>query len=150
MSIKDNDLPGITLDLIKEQKPDIIEKIESAIKWIFSNLWASEIDFIILYGSVAMGCARSDSDIDLVIGIKGNRWDLIRINKEIILQRPYEDLDIRLFEHLPIYIQKDAIKGLILYCKDLTGFYDLAYDTIKRYQDFKPYLDDYTGVVPLP
>lgn len=108
------------------------------------------IDFIILYGSVAMGCSRSDSDIDLVTGIKENHLDLIRINKEIILQRPFEDLDIRIFEHLPVYIQKDAIKGLILYCKNLTGFYDQAYDTLKRYQDFKPYLDDYTGVVPLP
>ena len=150
MSIKDNDVPVKTLKLIKERRPDIAEKIETAINWIFSRTWAVDIDFIILYGSVAMGCSRSDSDIDLVIGIKENHLDLIRINKEIILQRPSEDLDIRIFEHLPVYIQKDAIKGLILYCKNLTGFYDQAYDTIKRYQDFKPYLDDYTGVVPLP
>jgi uncharacterized protein len=140
---------SLNIDSIKVQRPDITNKIKSGLDWIFSKSWSDKIDFIILYGSVALGYSRYNSDIDLVIGIKGESEDLIRINKEIILKRPYEDLDIRLFDHLPLYIQKDALKGYILYCKDLTSLHDLAYEILKKYQKFKPYLDDYTGVVKL-
>lgn len=131
-------------------RPDIILKINSAIQWLLSRSWSVNIDFIILYGSVALGFHRPGSDIDIVIGITKNQEYLMRINKEIVLSRPYDDLDIRLFYHLPIYIQKSALQGVILYCKDLTYLYDLAYETLKKYESFKPYLDDYTGAVLLP
>lgn len=139
----------LTLESIREQRADIAAKIDSALSWIFLRPWSKDIDFIILYGSVSRNLARFNSDIDLVIGMKENPDDLIRISKEIILNRPSEDLDIRLFDHLPVYIQKDALKGIILYCKDLSELHDLAYDTIKKYQAFKPYLDDYTGAALL-
>ena len=34
------------------------------------------------------------------------------------LSRPFDDLDIRIFENLPVYIQKYALRGIILFCKD--------------------------------
>jgi len=138
------------LESIRLKTPEIAIKIEATIQWLLSRSWSNEIQFIILYGSVAQGYARYNSDIDLVIGITGNTGDLIAIRKELILKKPYEDLDLRLFEHLPIYIQKDVFKGLILYCQDIVTLYDLSYETIKKYQAFKPYLDDYIGEASLP
>ena len=109
-----------------------------------------QIEKAILYGSRAIGNFRQNSDIDIAIGITGNTEDLIGIRKELILKKPFEDLDIRLFEHLPVYIQKDVFKGLILYYREIIELYDAAYETIKKYRTFKPYLDDYIGVAPLP
>jgi len=135
--------------LIRSKTPEIAQKIDSAFYWLFSRSWSQKIDFIILYGSVAQGHFRPDSDIDLVIGIQESQKNLISIGKEIALSRPFDDLDIRIFENLPVYIQKDALRGIILFCKDFTYLSDLAYKTIKNYHAFRPYLDDYTGAVPL-
>ena len=139
-----------TIDSIQMQYPEISKKIESTVQWLLSRSWSDEIQFIILYGSVAQGYARVNSDIDLAISITGTLEHLTEIRKELILKTPYGELDIRLFEHLPIYIQKDVIKGLILYCIDIVGLHDVAYETIKKYQAYKPYLDDYIGATPLP
>lgn len=135
---------------IYKKDPIVAKKIESAVQWILSRSWADSVQFIILYGSVAQGCSSPLSDIDMVIGLTENSQQMMEIRKELILTRPWDDIDIRLFEHLPVYIQKDIFKGFILYCRDLIELYDLAYGTIKRYQAFKPYLDDYIGVAPLP
>jgi uncharacterized protein len=140
----------LTLEAIRLKTPETAKKIESTLEWLLSRSWSDEIQFIILYGSVSQGYARYNSDIDLVIRITGNKEHLTLISKELILKKPYDDLDIRLFDLLPIYIQKDAIKGLILYCQDKIKLYDLAYVTIKKYQAFKPYLDDYIGEATLP
>jgi uncharacterized protein len=139
-----------TLDSIRCTTPETAKKIESTLEWLYSRSWSNEIQFIILYGSVAQGYARYNSDIDLVIGITGSIEHLTIICKELILKKPHDDLDLKLFELLPVYIQKDAIKGLILYSQDLTKLHDIAYETIKKYQAFKPYLDDYIGEAALP
>ncbi|PWR76248.1 hypothetical protein DLD82_00090 [Methanospirillum stamsii] len=144
-----NGLIESNINLIRSKTPEIAVKIDTGIEWLFSRPWSQKIDFIIFYGSVALGHFRPDSDIDLVIGIQGSQENLISINKEIALSGPFDDLDIRIFENLPVYIQKDALRGIILFCKDFTYLSDLAYKTIKNYDAFRPYLDDYTGAVPL-
>jgi uncharacterized protein len=140
----------LTLDSIRRNTPETAKKIESALEWLLSQSWSDKVQFIILYGSVAQGYARYNSDIDLAVEMTGNIEYLTLISKELILKKPYDDLDLRLFEFLPIYIQKDALKGLILYCQDNLKLYDIAYETIKKYLAFKPYLDDYTGEKTLP
>lgn len=139
----------LTLELIREQYPDMADKIFSAKEWILSRPWADNILFIILYGSVARGQAMNHSDIDLAIGMKKTPADHMAIRKEIVLKRPYDELDIRLFDQLPMYIQKDVLNGIILYCDDMGTLHDLAYDFIKRYRRFQRYLDDYLGIKPL-
>ena len=48
------------------------------------------------------------------------------------------DLDISIFQQLPIYIRKRVIKeGKILLMKDFDELYDIVIDTIKEFDDFK-------------
>lgn len=135
-----------TIDTIRLKYPSVAEKLEATLSWLFTRSWSDEIEFIMLYGSVASGTCLPDSDIDLALGIRGTRDFHISISKEIILNKPYEEVDIRIFDILPIYIQKDVLKGVIVYTRDLVRLHDIAYETIRRYEDFKPYLDDYLGV----
>lgn len=134
------------LDTIRQRYPTVAEKLEATLSWLFTRSWSDEIEFIMLYGSVASGTCLADSDIDLALGMRGTRDFHISISKEIILNKPYEEVDIRIFDILPIYIQKDVLKGVIVYTRDLVRLHDIAYETIRRYNDFKPYLDDYLGV----
>ena len=134
------------IDTIRLKYPSVAEKVEETLTWLFTRSWSEEIEFIILFGSVAAGTSRSDSDVDLALGIRGTRDFHIIISKEIILNKPYEEVDIRIFDILPIYIQKDVLKGVIVYSRDLVRLHDIAYDIIKRFEHFKPYLDDYLGV----
>jgi len=44
---------------------------------------------------------------------------------------------------LPLYIQKEVLKGKIIYAKDMGFVYDVAYETIKAFDRFKKYYYDY-------
>lgn len=71
------------------------------------------------------------------------------VQKKLILKYPDEDMDIRQFFRLPIYIQNDVLRGIVLYWRDMTELSDIAWETIKKFELFKTYLDEYTGVAPL-
>ncbi len=53
--------------------------------------------------------------------------------------------DLWIFRQLPLYIRVQALRGKILYCPDLPFLYDIAYETIRDYDDFRHRLYDYIG-----
>ena len=116
------------LDEIKTKISGILRKIEHFDK----------LKFIYIYGSSIYGkkTARSDIDICLYYDIKDKR-KLHKLLLRIIGVIP-EKYDIQMFQMLPLYVKKEIFKGKLIYAKDKGFVHDIAYKTIRDYEDFEP------------
>ena len=92
-------------------------------------------------------------DIDLCVILdpeyskRQGAYELTKKRLKFLTYAP-DKFDIQIFQLLPLYIRIKILKeGKILYCKDMRKIYDLAYRTIKEYEDFKPRYKDYIEAV---
>ena len=104
------------------------------------------VRFIILFGSVAEGRATETSDIDLCIYYAGTPDEGQQFRFAALTLLCDDRYDIQIFGNLPLYVQKEVLRGRVLYCPDERFLYDTAHKTIREYDDFKHRLDDYLGV----
>ncbi|ABD39909.1 DNA polymerase, beta-like region [Methanospirillum hungatei JF-1] len=126
---------------IKDTNKDVIQK---ALEIMKNSTDFSKIRFIALYGSVATGESTIHSDIDITISCTMERLEAELYRISLLSELP-EKIALNIFENLPLYIRKSVLGGVFLYMQDEDEVYDLAYDTIREYNLFKPHLDDYTG-----
>jgi|WetSurMetagenome_2_1015567.scaffolds.fasta_scaffold161116_3 uncharacterized protein len=95
-----------------------------------------EVIAIILFGSVARGQARKDSDIDICVIARHNTPETVMMD---LLSYGSEKMDISLFRDLPITIRFNAIRdGRILFCRDLPELRRIMADTVREYLDIAP------------
>ena len=102
------------------------------------------IRFIVLYGSVALQTDDSGSDIDIAISCDYHDLEAEQLRLYILGRSP-DIFDIHIFEHLPLYIRSDVLKGMVVFVRDEDELYDAAYRTIREYELFRPHLLDYIG-----
>lgn len=98
------------------------------------------VKFVILFGSQASGKASKMSDYDFAVYYDGNKDQRYKF---LLNANFSERFDAKVFQDLPLYVQKDVLKGKVLYVSDEQLLYDIAYETIKRFDDFKKYYYDY-------
>lgn len=104
-----------------------------------------EVQFIILYGSVSEERDADNSDVDLCIGYDGNEEEAARFRYDILSELFADHYDVQIFQLLPIYVKKEVLKGEVLYCKDKRELYDIAYQSVSEFDDFKRRYYDYIG-----
>ncbi len=104
-----------------------------------------DVQFIILYGSQSESRATEDSDVDICIGYDGNRDEASRYRFKVISKLFDDRYDVQIFQLLPLYVKKEVLKGEVLYRRDKNELYDIAYQTIKEFDDFKHRYYDYIG-----
>ena len=102
----------------------------------------NKTEFVILYGSALNSYHLDDSDIDLCLYIDEEKKALSNIRLEL-LKIFNENLDIQIFQLLPLYVQIEVLKGKILYVKEEDRIYEIAYETIEEYEEFYPFYLDY-------
>ena len=101
-----------------------------------------QTEFIILYGSVSRKESTPLSDIDICISL--NLPTKERLKARITLSGELPDkFDIQIFEDLPIYVQKEVLGGILLYCKQKTKLIDRAINLIREFEDFEPIYNQY-------
>ncbi|MGQ9719234.1 MAG: hypothetical protein ACUVWK_05295 [Nitrososphaerales archaeon] len=55
-----------------------------------------------------------------------------------------EKVQVHIFQNLPIFMRIRVLKeGKILFCKDEGMLYEIAFKTIKEFEDFKKYYKEY-------
>ena len=109
------------------------------------ELGGKKVKFIILFGSRARGEARKASDYDLCVYYKGNRREAFKF-RMLALGNLLEEYDVQIFQLLPVQLKRECLRGKVLFCRDETFLYDIAYETIKEWEDFKRYYYDYLGL----
>ncbi|QDA30818.1 nucleotidyltransferase domain-containing protein [Thermococcus indicus] len=118
--------------------------IEDAVKKIL-ELGGERVKFVILFGSQSRGEARKDSDVDLCVYYEGSPKEAFLFRMLVLGSLP-ENYDVQIFQLLPVYLKKECLKGKVLFCRDETFLYDLAYETLKEWEDFRRYYYDYLGL----
>ena len=114
-------------------------KLRKAIKKITSLDDFERVKFIIQYGSSVRGMMTEDSDIDLAIYYDANDDNCASRYRFKVISSLFDDIyDIKIFQQLPLYVRTDALKGKVIYCKDRNFLYDVARQTIKDFNSFKP------------
>ncbi|KXA96211.1 hypothetical protein AKJ37_01040 [candidate division MSBL1 archaeon SCGC-AAA259I09] len=106
---------------------------------------------VLLFGSVASGEDHSRSDVDVALVVPGASdfyYDCEDISDgdvrmEHVLMKVYrkvntvsEDLDVHIFEELPLHVQMDIIKNhQIIYTADKYGMYEYFFNYRKLWED---------------
>jgi hypothetical protein len=92
---------------------------------------------VALFGSLARGEAYRDIDLAIFLNKKISNKEMT--NKRIkYLGRIGENLDINIFQQLPVYIRMRILKeGKILYCSNMDKLYEIAFDTIKEFNSYE-------------
>ena len=94
----------------------------------------NRVKFVILFGSRAENRAKKNSDYDFAIYYEGNDKEKFKFQ---IAMSENEKYDVKIFQDLPMFIQKEILRGEIIYAKNLGFVYDVAYKIIKRFEEFK-------------
>ena len=122
-----------------------------------------EVQFIILYGSASENLKflqtsieassqdaaeerdTENSDVDLCIGYDGDEEEASRFRYDILSELFADKYDVQIFQLLPLYVKKEVLKGEVLYCRDKRELYDIAYQSVREFDDFKHRYYDYIG-----
>ena len=95
---------------------------------------------VLLFGSVAREEQTPFSDIDicLVLRPQTKTYRNIDLSYKRLEYLKLFDMDIHIFQQLPIYIRRQVLKeGKVLFVRDEDVLYDLATRTAKAFEDFK-------------
>lgn len=97
---------------------------------------------VILFGSYVQGERHRDIDVCLVLDSqRAGKISLPRKSLEYIKKF---DLDIHLYQELPIYIQIRVLKeGEVILCRDEDALYDQAIRTSRLFEDYLPRYREY-------
>lgn len=121
------------------------QDVRQALKRLKTVEGFDKIRFIILYGSVAQGRVRATSDVDLAVYYDGDREEAARFRFAALSELADDRYDIQIFSHLPLYVRTEILRGKVVYCPDERFLYEIAYRTIREFDDFKHRLYDYIG-----
>ena len=103
-----------------------------------------EVLAVILFGSRARGEDIPDSDIDICLVLEPRSYSDLELSKKKLDYLAEFDLDIHIYQQLPLYIRHRVLKeGKVLFCRDEDVLYDLAFRTIREYEDFKHIYREY-------
>ena len=92
---------------------------------------------LILFGSVARGEERPESDIDIaVLSYTDKKEQIIKIQKEVLGLYPLK-YDIRVFESFPIDVQINLIEDCVVLFGDELDISEYFYKFRKRWDDCK-------------
>lgn len=113
--------------------PKIRQKIAELLKNAKKD---KEILAVMVFGSFVRREKFEDVDICIVLDKK---YDNLKMSRKIIQFSSENEFDTHIFQQLPLYIRARILKeGKIIFCRDRDALYDLAFLTIKEFEDFRP------------
>jgi len=93
---------------------------------------------VVLFGSYARN--EKFSDIDVCVVLKPGKYDPLSLSKKRLQYlAAFPDLDIQIFQQLPLYIKMRVLKeGKTIFCRNEDLLYDLSFSTVRQFEYFKP------------
>jgi hypothetical protein len=103
---------------------------------------------VILFGSEARGKACATSDVDVCLVLEDKRFDGLGQSQKRVVYLASFDLDIQVFQQLPLHLRVRVLReGRVLFCRDETRLYDMAFQTARHFEDFRHIHDRYLEAV---
>jgi predicted nucleotidyltransferase len=104
----------------------------------------NEVIAVLLFGSIAQGRADRESDIDICLVMQPGFYAPLELSRKKLAYLKLFDLDIQIFQQLPLYIRMRVIKeNRVLFCRNEGGLYKIAFSTITEFSDFEHIYRDY-------
>jgi predicted nucleotidyltransferase len=125
--------------------PGLRDRVDAAVNLMQQLPGFGHVRFIILYGSAAENRMTKESDIDLCIYYDGERMDAARFRHSVLSRLSGTGYDIQIFQHLPLYVRVEVLKGKPVFIRSARFLYDKATETLREFEEFKHRLYDYTG-----
>jgi len=75
----------------------------------------------------------------------GDEGEASRFRYDILSELFDNDYDVEIFQQLLLYVRKEVLKGEVLYCRGKRELYDIAYQSVREFDDFKHRCYDYIG-----
>ena len=113
------------------KKDKILEKVFNAVEG--SGLSKVDVNFVYLFGSY-IDNPQNARDIDVCVSLDTDNPKQFEMK---IDGRISDEIDISVFESLPLHIKKQVFSGELLYSRD-NSVYDEAFETFRDFQNFKP------------
>ncbi len=112
------------------------------IKDIILNLDSqNNVEFIILFGSVAEGRATPLSDIDIAIGYRGNDQERFRFRLRVSGELP-NNVDVHIFQDLPLTVKRGVLGGKLLFYRNYELVVEESMKVIREYNTFEKYYQE--------
>ena len=95
---------------------------------------------VFLFGSVARKeqTPLSDMDICLVLMPQSTPFEPLALSRKRLDYLKHTLLDIQIFQQLPLYVRRRVLKeGQVLFVRNETLLYELAFRTAQAFEDFK-------------
>lgn len=121
---------------------DIFKEKEATMEKLLAKAQGDkDVLAVFLFGSVVRQEQTYSSDIDicLVLVPKRKPFESTMLFRKRLGYLNDIPLDIQIFQQLPLYVRKRVLKeGQILFVRDETLLYELAFRTAQAFEDFKP------------
>ena len=127
------------LDVVmnKESKKQLSKIIEGAKK-------DAEVLALFLFGSTTRKENYKNSDIDICLVLMPHSYTPKELSQKKLEYLKSFNLDIHIFQQLPINIKKRVIKeGKVLHCKAEETLYEITFIVIREFADFEHIYRDY-------
>lgn len=125
--------------------PELKKAVDTALRQMRQCADFRNVRFVLLHGSGAEGRATADSDIDLCVYYDGDRNEAAQFRHRILSRLPSLRYDLQVFQHLPLYVRVEVLRGIPVFVRDDRFLYETATRTLREFGDFKHRLYDYTG-----
>jgi len=117
---------------------DILDTVFEAVE--DSGLGRGSVRFVYLFGSYTEN-PETARDIDVCLSV--DTEDSQNIEYKLKGRVP-EDIDISIFENLPLQVKNQVFSGELLYSRD-DSVYDTAFETFRDYERFEPFYKEAIG-----
>lgn len=124
--------------MINHQRKNILKQLETRMEK------DPDILAVILYGSYARGEEARDVDLCLIL-----YPDKLKNSLDKRIEYSYhEQVDVQVFQDLPLYIRPRVIKeGIVRHVKDEDLLYDITIETAREFELYRPKYELYLGSI---
>ncbi|MBC8235584.1 nucleotidyltransferase domain-containing protein [bacterium] len=123
-------------------KTDMITEIIEKLKNFFAN--REEVQFAVIFGSLAKGTANKLSDVDIAVMIVPHFKDTFpygyqaTLTADLMQELKRNDVDVVILNKAPIALRYEVLRyGKFIHVRDKQARIQFQIDTINRYEDFK-------------
>lgn len=103
---------------------------------------------VLLFGSRARGDSIPGSDTDVCLVLANASRQRLEISQKKLAYLVFGDLDVQIFQQLPLYVRQRVLaEGRVLYVKDVGALYDVAFRTIREFEDFRHEYVEYLQMI---
>ena len=123
-------------------KTDMITEIIEKLKNFFER--REEVQFAVIFGSLAKGTANKLSDVDIAVMIVPHFKDTFpygyqaTLTADLMQELKRNDVDVVILNQVPIALRYEVLRyGKFIHVRDKQARIQFQIDTINRYEDFK-------------